>query len=218
MKCLQFFWLIGFIICSSHGIAQPFIEEIREFKKQDQIHPPPKDPILFAGSSSFRIWTNVNEAFPGYPILNRGFGGSTFPDLIYYAKDIIYPYHPKQVVIYCGDNDLAFSDSITADAVFERFKVLFDMIRANLPAENIVFISIKPSPSRARLREKMEKANLLIQTFLSVQTHTSFVDVFHKMLKPDGSVMTDIFKEDNLHMNAKGYAIWQKAIASYLSK
>jgi lysophospholipase L1-like esterase len=122
------------------------------------------------------------------------------------------------VVIYCGDNDLASSDAITADSVFERFRVLFELIRTSLPGENIVYVSIKPSPSRARLKEKMEQANLLIQSYLSLQQHAAFVDVYHQMLNPDGSVMRDIFLEDNLHMNAKGYAIWQKTITPYLSK
>ena len=179
---------------------------------------PPPGAILFVGSSSFRKWADVNSYFPGFTIINRGFGGSTFPDVIRYAPDIIFPYHPKQVVIYCGDNDLASSDIISADTVFERFRVLFELIRTNLTGENILFVSIKPSPSRARLKEKMEQANLLIQTYLSLQQHAAFADVYHKMLNPDGSVMTDIFLEDNLHMNAKGYAIWQKVIAPYLSK
>ncbi|HXB29257.1 MAG TPA: hypothetical protein VNW49_05530, partial [Puia sp.] len=65
---------------------------------------------------------------------------------------------------------------------------------------------------------KMEKANLLIQTYISLQQHAGFVDVYHKMLNPDGSVMSDIFLEDNLHMNAKGYAIWKKVITPYLLK
>ena len=210
--------LIGCILFSFHLSAQPFADEIQQFKKQDKIHPPPPNAILFVGSSSFRKWTDVNSYFPGYSIINRGFGGSTFPDVIRYANDIIIPYHPRQVVIYCGDNDLASSDAITADSVFERFRVLFELIRKNLPGENIVYVSIKPSPSRARLKEKMEQANLLIQTYLSINTQTSFVDVYHKMLNPDGSMMTEIYEADNLHMNAKGYAIWQKAIQPYLSK
>jgi len=218
MKILKSFLFVLAIFFTGNCIAQPFIGEILEFKKQDVANPPPSNPILFVGSSSFRKWTDVSNYFPGYTILNRGFGGSSFPDVIRYAPDIIYPYHPKQVVIYCGDNDLASSDSITADTVFERFKVLFDGIRNNLPNENIVFVSIKPSPSRARLMKKMEQANLLIQTYLSIQQRASFADVYHKMLKPDGTVMTDIFLEDNLHMNAKGYAIWQKVIEPYLLK
>jgi len=213
-----FLFLVCIIFSVAQVFAQPFSDEIKDFKKQDSLNPPPTGAILFVGSSSFRKWTDVSSYFPGYTIINRGFGGSTLPDVTMYIDDIILPYHPKQVVIYCGDNDLASSDAITADSVLARFKVLFDGIRTKLPGENIVFVSIKPSPSRARLKEKMEKANLLIQTYLSLYTHTAFVDVYHKMLNPDGTIMSDLFLEDNLHMNAKGYAIWQKAIAPYLSK
>ena len=218
MKIFKFFLLIVGIIFSFNSFGQPFAGEIKEFRKLDSINAPPSDPILFVGSSSFRKWTDVSNYFPGYTIINRGFGGSTFPDVIRYAPDIIYPYHPKQVVIYCGDNDLASSDSVTADSVFERFKVLFEMIRNNLPGENILFVSIKPSPKRVLLMHQMEQANLLIQTYLSIQQHTSFADVYHEMLNPDGTVMTDIFLNDSLHMNPKGYAIWQKVIQPYLLK
>lgn len=220
MKIHLFRSLLLFIgvIFTSHCFAQPFADEIQQFKKQDASNPPPANAILFVGSSSFRKWTDVASYFPGYTIINRGFGGSSLPDLIRYAPDIIYPYHPKQVVIYCGDNDFAVDNSPGADTVFERFKTLFELIRANLPGENIVYVSIKGSPSRIQYREKIERANLLIQTYLSLQQHAVFIDVFHKMLNPDGSFMTDIFLEDMLHMNAKGYAIWQKAIAPYLLK
>jgi lysophospholipase L1-like esterase len=218
MKIFKSLLLAISIFLTGQCLAQPFAEEIEAFKKQDQLIPPPANAILFVGSSSFTKWTDVGNYFPGYIIINRGFGGSTIPDVIRYTGDIIVPYHPKQVVIYCGDNDLASSDAITADSVFERFRVLFELIRTNLPGENIVYVSIKPSPSRARLKEKMEKANLLIQTYLSLHHNVTFVDVYHKMLNPDGTIMTDIFLEDSLHMNGKGYVIWQKAIAPYLSK
>jgi lysophospholipase L1-like esterase len=217
-KLLRASVLFSALLMTVHCLAQPFIEDIQEFKKQDLSHPPPSGAILFVGSSSFTKWKDVSDYFPGYTIINRGFGGSTLPDLIRYTDDIIVPYHPKQVVIYCGDNDLASSDAITPDSVFERFKVLFDLIRSKLPGENIVYISIKPSPSRARLKTKMDQANLLIKTFLSINHNTAFVDVYHQMLKPDGSPISSIFLEDSLHMNASGYAIWQKAIKPYLSK
>jgi len=218
MKIFRPLILVSCILYACQSFAQPFIEDINAFKKQDQITPAPANAILFIGSSSFTKWRDVGNYFPAYTIINRGFGGSSLPDVIRYAPDIIFAYHPKQVVIYCGDNDLASSDAIAADSVFERFKTLFELIRTSLPGENIVFVSIKPSPSRARLQTKMEQANLLIQTYLSINAHTGFVDVYHKMLNADGSTMTDIFVEDKLHMNAKGYAIWQKAIEPYLAK
>jgi len=217
-KIIRPLLLSAILLMVGRCMAQPFAEDIAAFKKQDQIHPPPAGAILFVGSSSFTKWKDVGNYFPGYTIINRGFGGSTLTDVIRYTDEIIVPYHPKQVVIYCGDNDLASSDKITADSVLERFRVLFELIRSKLPGENIVFISIKPSPSRVRLKEKMDQANLLIKTYLSLNRSTAFVDVYHKMLNPDGSIMSHIFLEDSLHMNASGYAIWQKAILPYLSK
>jgi lysophospholipase L1-like esterase len=198
--------------------AQPFIADIQNFKKQDSINPPPQHAILFVGSSSFTKWTDVQSYFPNYTIINRGFGGSSFPDVIRYADDIIFPYHPKQVVIYCGDNDLAFADTVTSNTVFDRFKKLFVLIREKMPHENILFVSIKPSPSRARLMPKVVEANDMIKQFLSAQKNASFVDVYHLMLDKGGKPIDDIFIQDKLHMNAKGYAIWQKAMAPYLMK
>jgi lysophospholipase L1-like esterase len=197
---------------------EPFWDEIQNFKKQDSTGFPPKNAILFTGSSSFHLWTDVQNYFPGYSTINRGFGGSSLTDVIRYANDIIFPYHPKQIVIYCGENDLAASDTVSANTVFNRFKLLFDMINAKLPGEPVVYVSIKPSPSRIKLLHKIEEANKLIKGFLSKQKNASFVDVYHLMLTKDNKPMPAIFKEDSLHMNAKGYAIWQKAIQPYLLK
>ena len=121
-------------------------------------------------------------------------------------------------MIYCGENDLAASDTVTGNTVFERFRTLFELIRSKMPGENILFISLKPSPSRERLFPEMEAANLLIKTYLSIQTHTHFIDVYHIMLNPDGSAKKELFREDMLHMKPNGYALWQKEIAPYLSK
>lgn len=195
----------------------PFYDEIQQFKKQDSISFPPKNAILFVGSSSFQKWHDVQSYFPGYKIVNRGFGGSTLPDVIYYANDIIVPYHPNQVLVYCGDNDLAASDTITPQIVTDRFKTLFHIIRKNVPKANIAYVSIKPSPSRRQLMPKMKQANLLIKSFLNKQKNTSFIDVYHPMLLGREPIPA-IFLEDRLHMNAKGYAIWKKVIQPYLIK
>lgn len=196
----------------------PFYNEIQEFLKQDKAHPPPQGAILFVGSSSFTKWKDVQDYFPGTPIINRGFGGSSLPDVIRYAGDIIYPYHPKQVVIYCGDNDFASSDTVSAGTVVARVRELFAMIRRNLPGAGIAYISVKPSPSRARLMAKEEVANRAIANFIASQKNAAFIDVYHAMLEADGRPMPAIFLADSLHMNEKGYAIWQKVIAPYLKK
>lgn len=194
----------------------PFQKEIDAFKKKDSQQPPAANSILFVGSSSFTKWTDVQDYFPGYPILNRGFGGSTLVDVIRYADDVIIPYHPKQVIIYCGENDIAASDTITPQIVLKRFQQLFSIIRKKLGKVPVGFISIKPSPSRWKMEVKFVEANRLIKQFLSKQSNASFINVHNAMLNADGSVMKDIFIGDNLHMNAKGYHIWQPIIQAKL--
>jgi lysophospholipase L1-like esterase len=212
--------LIALSCWCNYAVAQTpaFYNDIQAFKKQDSSSFPAKNAILFVGSSSFTKWKDVQEYFPRYTIINRGFGGSTLPDVIHYANDIIIPYHAKQIVIYCGENDLASSDTVTAVQVLERFKILFSIIRKNNPAVPVAFVSLKPSPSRKQLWPKMVQANQLIKQYLSIKKKTAFIDVYSKMFNPDGTVMQDIFIEDNLHMNAKGYQIWQKTIEPYLVK
>ncbi len=209
---------IAFAPVYVHAQQQPFWNEIQAFKKQDSMKFPPKNAILFVGSSSFHYWTDVQDYFPGYTIINRGFGGSSLPHVIAYANDIVFPYHPKQVVIYCGENDLNDNDSVTGEVVLRRFTTLFQLIRSKLPDASIAFVSIKPSPSRSRLFPQMIKANELISAFIKKQRKAVFIDVYHSMLNADGTPRKDLFKEDNLHMNKTGYAIWQKAIQPHLLK
>jgi lysophospholipase L1-like esterase len=214
--------LVLFLLVSSALLAQdtkpPFWDEIQAFKKEDSIYSPAKNAILFVGSSSFNFWKTVQQDFPGYRIINRGFGGSSLPDVIRYQAEIIFPYKPKQVVIYCGENDLAGSDTVSADLVVSRFRQLFTSIRQKLPKASVVFVSIKPSPSRQHLMPKMLEANMKIKSFLQQQRNTVFIDVYHKMLNQDGTPKGELFIEDNLHMNSKGYSIWQKSIKPYLLK
>lgn len=195
----------------------PFANEIHEFKRLDSLHPPKKSAIVFTGSSSIRMWQHLSESFPGYEVMNRGFGGSTLVDLDRYLDQIVLPYQPKQVVIYSGENDIA-SDLVNARQVCDRFKTVYKKIRAAFPSMPIEFVSIKPSPSRIKFLPIVKESNALIRQFLSTQKNSHFIDVFTPMLDGNGQPKKDIFLEDALHMNAKGYEIWRQAILSYLVK
>jgi lysophospholipase L1-like esterase len=195
----------------------PFWNDIQRFKKMDSTAFPKTNQILFVGSSSFTNWRDVQQYFPNHPIINRGFGGSSLPDLIRYAHEIIYPYIPKQIIIYCGENDIAGSDSVTAEIVASRFEILFGTIRKQFPNVPIAYVSMKPSPSRMHMQDRVTAGNAIIKKFLKKQKKTTYIDVYKKMLK-DKRPIPEIFLSDSLHMNAKGYAIWQKAIAPHLLK
>jgi lysophospholipase L1-like esterase len=219
LKYLKRTVLVYILIAASISLeAQPFANEITAFKKQDSVSFPERQAILFVGSSSFRMWQNIKNDFPGYQVINRGFGGSSLPDVIRYADEIIFPYNPKQILIYCGENDIDASDTVSSKMVLNRFKILFEMIRKKLPVVFVLFVSIKPSPSRWQMKDRMIKANELIKKYLESEKNTKFINVWNAMLGKDGNPLPDIFIGDNLHMNKKGYAIWKKIIEPYLEK
>lgn len=189
----------------------PYWKEVQAFKKRDSVAMPSNYKTLFIGSSSFTLWKTLEQDLPEYAPLNRAFGGSTLLDVIRYRKDIIEKYNPERIVIYCGENDVASSDTITAKIVFDRFKVLYQYIREKFPTIDIYYVSLKPSPSRWSMRERMMDANAQIERFCKKRKHTYFISIWSQMLE-NSKPIPSIFKEDSLHMNAKGYEIWIKEI------
>ncbi len=214
--------IIAFLFVCNVSIAQnvkpAFWNEIQNFKRQDSISMPAKNQILFVGSSSFTKWTDVQDYFPTHKIINRGFGGSTLLDLIRYNQEVILKYKPKQIIIYCGENDFASSDSVSVQMLTQRFIKLFEIIRTEFKKTPIAYVSMKPSPRRLHLMKKYLAANEAIKIFLKEKPATAFIDVYPAMLNEDGSPIAEIFIKDNLHMNAQGYQIWQKIIEPFLLK
>ncbi len=189
-------------------------KEINAFAEIDhkQTHPP--NAVLFVGSSSVRMWTNLRSSFPRIKVINRGFGGSRLEDVNYYFDKIVTPYNPKTIVLYAGENDVA--EGIAPEKVAEHYRNFAAMVRQKLPKTDILFVSLKPSPSRWQIVDKLKQANALIKTEIEKNQRAQFVDVFTPMLDEKGRPKAEIFREDNLHMNEKGYAIWRKILQRYL--
>lgn len=200
-----------FISFQLAGQKKPFWNEIQAYKTQDSISPAKDGMVLFVGSSSFRLWKSVQDDFHNPNILNRAFGGATLSDMITYKQDVVLKYHPKKIFIYCGENDIASSESVTPEMVLERFKTLYNSIRAQFPHTPIIYVSIKPSILRWAMKDRMMTTNTLIQSYLNNQKNTTFVNIWDKMLDK-GEPIKDLFIEDHLHMNSKGYAIWVKEL------
>ena len=210
---LLFFVSFAFSVLIASA-QKPFADEIAGFRQEDSVSFPGKGRILFVGSSSFRLWKDLQNDFPHLEIINRGFGGSTLDDVLLYKNEIIKPYAPRQVVIYCGENDLA--NGTSPEKVTANFVELFGFIRGNFPKADIIFVSIKPSPSRKHILDNVRKANDAIRQFMAKQKRATFVDVFSPMLDSKGDFREELFIEDRLHMNRKGYDIWKQALKPYL--
>ncbi len=187
--------------------------EIRAFEAGDRTNPPVKHGILFIGSSSIRLWKTLAKDFPGEPVINRGFGGSRIADSTALADRIIFPYEPRTIVFYAGDNDIA--QGHTPEQVAADYQAFVQTVRAKLPDARIAFISIKPSPLRWHLRDKIESANRQIAAMKG--DGLVFIDSYNAMLGADGKPRVEMFAADRLHMNAMGYRLWTALVKAQLN-
>lgn len=195
---------------------QRWEETISKFEQRDREDPPEPGAILFVGSSSIAMWKDVADYFPDHRVLNRGFGGSNFSDLIYYADRVIFPYKPSMIFVYEGDNDIAQGD--TPEKILSNARKLRGMIRKAVGNVPVIFISPKPSIARWNLKGDYEAVNAQLMGYAKSEPKTEFADVWTASLGKDGKVLDDIFLDDDLHMNAKGYRIWQKVLLPFLPK
>jgi lysophospholipase L1-like esterase len=188
--------------------------EIRAHEASDRAAAPPPGGIVFVGSSSIRLWRSLASDFPGLPVLNRGFGGSTMPEAIHYLPRIVLPYRPRTVVLYEGDNDLTLGWG--PQRVAEDYGAFVRAVRASLPGARIIFISVKPSPSRWHLVDQQREVNRLVREIAARDTLQTFVDVFTPMLGANGRPRPELFLADSLHMTPAGYVVWREQLAPHL--
>lgn len=191
----------------------PFWDDIENFKKTDKQTEPPKDAVLLVGSSSFTMWKDVADYFPGTVFINRGFGGSSLFDLNFYSKELLQPYTPKQIVIYCGENDFAGNENLKPREVFNRFKHFYAEVRKYHPNVPVAYISTKLSPSRKHLWPKFIATNKMIKTFLGRKPYAEYIDIVEPMTGSDGQPRNELFLDDRLHLTPEGYRIWANEIA-----
>lgn len=188
--------------------------EIGRFAEIDRKQTPPEGAILFVGSSSIRMWETLRRDFPRFKVINRGFGGAQFEDVNHFADRIVAPYKPKKIVLYAGENDIDAKQ--TAENVLEDFKIFIAFRDKNLPGTPVVFISLKPSILRWAMWPEMKRANELIKAEAKKHRKVEFVDLASKMLGADGLPLPDIYLEDKLHLNSKGYEIWRENLLPFL--
>ena len=188
--------------------------EIRAFETADRATMPAPGGIVFFGSSSIRRWTSLTADFPGLPVLNRGFGGSTFPEANHYVARAVLRYRPRTVVVYEGDNDIATGRS--PQQVVADYREFVRLVRDSLPNARIVFIGIKPSPSRWTQIDQQREANRLVREVVQADTLQSYVDVSTPMLGANGHPQPALFVGDSLHMTPAGYTIWRAQVAPHL--
>ena len=221
---LSAFFMLFLVLLFQKAIAQEIVEdpdplrfeeEIEAFREWDAKNSSPDDAILFVGSSSIRFWETA-KAFPQFAVINRGFGGSHFSDLIHYYDSLILLYDPSVVVLYEGDNDIASGKS--AERVRSDYMEVTERLSEDFPDVKLVFVSIKPSSSRWEVWPEMVKANRLIREEIDQAPNHYYADLATPLLGDDGLPDDSLFLEDLLHLNEQGYEKWTDTIRPLLEE
>lgn len=195
--------------------ADRFEADICAFEKQDKLHHPNTGCTVFVGSSTFTLWKNLEKNFREFHAVNRGFGGSTFPDINHYVSRIVTSYKPARIVVYAGTNDIAELHHSGAE-VAEDFKKFIEQVHSVLPKAEIYFVSMSMAPCRKEFAVEYEKGNSQVQDYIKNLQNVHYVNVLPVMRTKTGELRADLFGPDNLHMNPGGYNLWTPVIKKAL--
>jgi len=190
-------------------------KSIVAFEREDARKAPPKNPIVFVGSSSIRRW-DLPRSFPDLPVVNRGFGGSEMADVAHFAHRIVLKYKPRLIVVYAGDNDIAAGK--TPRHVLDAFRSFVRTVRTRQPKAPIIYLSIKFSIRRWAIAHRMREANTLIEAYCRNEHGLRYLDVGTALLSKDGKPRPELFAPDGLHLSAQGYAVWAALLKPYLER
>jgi lysophospholipase L1-like esterase len=185
------------------------------FAARDAETSPPENAILFTGSSSIVGW-KVDKFFPDMPVLNRGFGGSKYSDLVDYFDQVIVPYRPKTVVLYSGDNDLAGGETTTT--VVKNMKQVVELIQERFPETRVILIPPKASIARWELFPLMREVGEVMQQMADEDSRVIYVDTSAPMLGPNGKPRPELYVGDKLHMTEEAYVLWSDLVRPHLQK
>lgn len=218
MKALFCFLTLAFLSLNlaqaQTGIARPkperFAKDIAKLAKQ----PASQGGIVFTGSSSIRLWTDLAKDFPDLPVVNQGFGGSVANDLIVYADTVVLRHQPKLLVTYTGSNDLNAKLTVTeALADYTRF---LNLIHEKLPKTRVILTSVKIGEKRLSQIPQVLELNRQLEAWAKTQDWVRYVDCTSYLADAKGHPIRQYYRDDLLHLSPEGYAAWTKILSPIL--
>ena len=207
------------------GMVIPFAgyeDVIKAFQSSDQLRPPKQNGILFVGDSDIRFWNfdgQFEKDFSGWPVLNRGFGGSRTWEILLNFNELVLSSHPQCIVYCCGDNDIAVLQQKGVSNAVLGFQLFLEQVKIKAPfVKKILYMAIHPSPIDAPLWNHIHEANQLIKEICSNSDLAEFMDYLYLLKDQKGNLRADCFKEDQLHFSSHFYNQWGEYIKPKLAE
>ena len=191
------------------------IENYRRFDSRNRL---PASPILFVGSSSIVYWETA-KSFPALPVVNRGFGGASLPEVIHYYDDVIKKHSPSMLIVYC---DIDVENGRSPEFSTNAFKELVDKVKTDFPKTPILLISMKPTLIDDMLGKNVRtnklKTNQMLMEYAKSDNNLHYIDITSSMLRANGSLKAEIFLADGMHLNPLGYELWDPIMKAEINR
>ncbi|HAM11419.1 MAG: hypothetical protein A2X05_15370 [Bacteroidetes bacterium GWE2_41_25] len=192
--------------------------EIQKFEQLDNKERYPAESVMFAGSSSIRLWSALKEDMAPYPVIQRGYGGAKLSDFAVYADRIFDPHKCSAIAIFIANDIVGSEKDKSPEEVLTLYKSVIKTIRKNQPETPVFWIAITPTSSRWKVWPEIQKANNLIKEYCDNSKNLYFIKTDLAFLDEDGKPINEFFRDDLLHLNADGYAVWKKIIKDELDR
>ena len=198
------------------GQQMGFADQIKAFLDEDRTAPPPKEAILFIGSSIFRQWTNVKEHMAPLPVFNRAFGGSRTWEVLHYMDQIVLPYRPRIIVYYTGSNDVNAGEP--AAAITGRIKAFMAKAHGALPDTRIYFVAINRSPDKRERWNVVDAVNADLKALTATTPYLRYIDLNPVLFDSRGEPRTELYRPDGLHFHPPAYDCLRRIIKPVLTE
>src|SRR5437879_6314216 len=198
--------------------AQRFQGEVQQMLAREKTNPPPRDGILFIGSSIFRFWTQLSEQMAPLPVFDRAFGGSVTQDMLDRANQLVFPYRPRIIVYYCGSNDVSGGES--AEAIIGRTKQFLKIVGEKLPNTFVYYTAIQKAPEKRDRWDVVEAVNREMERYSHQARSLGFIDLNPVLFDKKGNVRMELFLPDELHFrpDSTAYAEFAAVVKPILTK
>jgi len=229
MKLLIFITLIGLVASAE---AQTAVSEkfdkweaaIFQLEMRQKNEPAQANTIVCYGSSSIRLWDSITEELAPWPIAQRGYGGAKLADIIHFAPRILGPYlgaeNPRRcrAVLLFVANDITGKnpDEPTAQDVAKRFQELLSWIREQDATIPVFWLAVTPANSRWQAWPEIRNSTDMIKAIAAEDERLHVISTAGAFLGVDGKPRNELFRADQLHLNAAGYQVWSSLIKAAL--
>jgi len=193
-----------------------FHDDVEAIRDQIAWREPIDAPILFYGSSSFRLWERMCEDLCSLRVINAGIGGGTFKSGLYHLDSILDAVTPQQLFVYFGSNDIG-AFGLTAEETLRDQESFHAAVRARAPDLSIIYLTPAPGPARWIWLTEYKRYNELLVETLKSEPHARIVDVMTCLISSNDLPFGQYFQPDGIHLEPPGYRRWSDVLRPELA-